>query len=139
VLGYFSTALAQRVAALEALLAGVTRTTHNGYATMQFSGVNLQLVNGMGTTYSTNGLGNLIIGYDADNVAPVNLQYGSHNLIVGDEHSWLTPGGVLFGYANRINGAGATVTGGAGRVAISARNRSRGVSGSTRPSLGSGL
>ena len=38
----------------------VDTTTHRAL----FSGINLQLVNGAGTTNSINGLGNLIIGYD---------------------------------------------------------------------------
>jgi len=33
------------VAALDSLLAGVTRTTVNGYPTLRFSGMNLQVVN----------------------------------------------------------------------------------------------
>jgi len=53
-----------RIAALEALLAGVTRTTLNGEPTVRFSGVNVQIVNGLGSTTGTNGKGNLIVGYD---------------------------------------------------------------------------
>ena len=58
-----STFDSDRVAALEALLAGASRTKVNGYDTLQLSGVNLQLVNGAGSTDKTNGLGNLVVGY----------------------------------------------------------------------------
>ena len=36
-----------------------------GNARITLTGVNLQIVNGLGTTNSVNGWGNLIIGYDA--------------------------------------------------------------------------
>jgi hypothetical protein len=35
----------------------------NGYATALFTGVNVQVVNGLGKTESLTGLGNLIVGY----------------------------------------------------------------------------
>lgn len=57
-------ALEAKIAALEALLAGVTRETVNNQPAVRFSGVNLQVVNGTGNTESANGTGNLIIGYD---------------------------------------------------------------------------
>ena len=53
-----------RIAALEAKLASMTVTTLNGQPTVQFSGVNVRIVNGQGATDSQNGRGNLIVGYD---------------------------------------------------------------------------
>jgi len=54
-----------QVAALQALLAGVTRETVNGQPTVRFSGLNVQVVSGAGSTNALpNGTGNLIIGYD---------------------------------------------------------------------------
>jgi hypothetical protein len=62
----------QRIAALEALLAGVTRTTLNGKPAIQFSGVNVQIVNGAGSTASANGTGNLIVGYDEPDASGIS-------------------------------------------------------------------
>jgi hypothetical protein len=53
-----------RIAALEAKLANVTVATVNGQPTVRFTGVNVQVVNGAGTTNTINGTGNLIVGYD---------------------------------------------------------------------------
>lgn len=116
------TAARTRISALEARLAGVTRTTVNGQPTIRLSGVNLQLVNGAGTTNTTNGRGNLIVGY---NGSP-GSQIGSHNVLVGRFHtarSWgsvlggeqntsTAPAQALFGYRNRASGTFATVSGG---------------------------
>ena len=53
-------ALEARIAQLEALLQNVTRPDTN---TIRFSDVNVQIVNGTGTTFGTsNGLGNLMSG-----------------------------------------------------------------------------
>jgi hypothetical protein len=107
----------------------------------RFFGVNIQLVNGSGQTYETpNGVGNLIIGYDA--VRPENYGYrfdcsigigprpnqkaceaaggtwalnhksGSHNLIVGDWHNYSQTGSVVFGFWNTVNHEATSVTGG---------------------------
>ena len=53
-----------RIAALEAKLANVTVATVNGQPTVRFTAVNVQVVNGAGTTNTINGTGNLIVGYD---------------------------------------------------------------------------
>ncbi|MCW7755139.1 hypothetical protein OOT00_14215 [Desulfobotulus sp. H1] len=94
--------LHQRIATLEAqvahltrLLEGVQRTGSN----LQLEGINLILVNGEGKTASTNGTGNLVIGYSKlQNVT------GSHNMLVGDNHS-------CSGYGSLISGSGHKVTG----------------------------
>jgi len=100
------------------------------------TGVNLQIVNGSGTTNTTNGLGNLIVGYDEVNTNTANLrcsdgQYadqatcetngfvwsnsfksGSHNLVLGTRNSYSSAGGMVAGSENFITRAYATVTGG---------------------------
>jgi hypothetical protein len=38
--------------------------THNDQPTVRFSGVNVQIVNGLDATDTINGAGNLIVGYD---------------------------------------------------------------------------
>ncbi|MGH7288214.1 MAG: hypothetical protein ACREI8_09390, partial [Myxococcota bacterium] len=62
-------------------------------------GVNVQVVSGSGATEGlVNGLGNLIVGYNEDVaqntciprvgcVNPPAIRTGSHNLVIGAEHS----------------------------------------------------
>jgi hypothetical protein len=80
-----------------------------GKPTIQFSGVNLQLINGSGSETTLNGEGNLVIGY---NPAP-GIQTGSHNLLLGiGDQADLSYGGINAGLHNTINGPGASVLGG---------------------------
>jgi hypothetical protein len=79
-----------------------------GKPTIRFSGVNVQILNGEGATESTNGEGNLVIGYDE---LP-RTQTGSHNLIIGDAQSFSSYGGIVAGLENTISGPDASVTGG---------------------------
>jgi len=84
--------------------------------TITLTGVNLELVNGTGVTGTypdiSNGLGNLIIGYNEDVLNPPKARYGSHNLVVGSEHSYSSYGGIVAGYHNSISAEFASVTGG---------------------------
>ena len=75
---------------LTELLRGVTRTQVEGRDLLRFSAMNVQIVNGEGDTAVTNGLGNLIVGYDADVGATdgPDDRDGSHNIVVGDEHTY---------------------------------------------------
>src|SRR5437870_2701652 len=57
-----------------------------------------------------NGLGNLIIGYNAP--TPGQDRTGSHNLVIGDEHTYSSTGGLVAGFQNRLFGSSASVTGG---------------------------
>ena len=64
--------------------------------TVRLKGVNLQIVNGMGTTATTNGVGNLIIGYnEADESSP--SVSGSHNLVIGVGNGYSQYGGMVVG------------------------------------------
>jgi hypothetical protein len=83
--------------------------------TIKFEGANVQIVNGEGTTGTKNSKGNLVIGY---NEGP-GTQTGSHNLILGDEQTFTSFGGILAGFGNTISGGYASVTGGAGNTANS--------------------
>jgi Collagen triple helix repeat (20 copies) len=71
-----------------------------GKATIVFSGVNVQVVNGEGKTDSVHGAGNLVIGYGEN--AGKNEHTGSHNLILGEEQTFTSYGGILAGFGNRI-------------------------------------
>jgi trimeric autotransporter adhesin len=109
------------IASLQSLLNGVSRgpdASRNGYNTLVFSGMNLQVVNGTGSEGTINGLGNLIVGYNNPN--PFGLttdRTGSHNLITGDESAWSSYGGLLAGDGNFISGPFASVTGGSNNSA----------------------
>ncbi len=110
-------ALESQVDGLQTTLDGVTRTSVDGRDTLRFEAMNLQLVNGTGTTDGTpNGEGNLIIGYNTPRpfgeTDPAVHRAGSHYLIVGDRHHWTRFGGIVAGLKNTASGDWASVTGG---------------------------
>ena len=75
-----------------------------------FSGCNVEINNGVGTTSTANGSGNLIVGYNAN--SQNYARSGSHNVVVGDDHGYSQYGGIVAGLANQILGPWSTVTGG---------------------------
>ena len=78
--------------------------------TVQFSGVNVQVVSGAGSTSgAVNGMGNLVIGYDEN--ASLS-QTGSHNLVLGEQQTFTSYGGIVAGFTNTISAPFASVTGG---------------------------
>lgn len=111
-----------RVAALEAQVDGLATKLGcvqiEGQFDVVFKNCNVHIRNGTGTTESTNGLGNLIIGYnephpDAEQV----LRTGSHNLIVGPRHEYTSFGGFVAGQENTISNWFASIPGGTDNVA----------------------
>ncbi|MFB9068322.1 hypothetical protein [Pseudofulvimonas gallinarii] len=107
------------------------------YPTVRFTGVNVQVVDGSDDTASaTNGLGNLIVGYnETDGMAPQfcslpgyiadsegctgaggiwarNQRSGSHNLVLGWGNAYTSYAGRVAGRHNVISGIHATVGGG---------------------------
>jgi hypothetical protein len=68
----------------------------------------VQIVNGEGSTASTNGAGNLVIGYDQS----PQEQTGSHNLILGALQTFTSYGGIDAGVGNTISAPYASVSGG---------------------------
>ena len=107
----------------------------NNYPTAEFTGVNIQVNNGTGTTDGdVNGLGNITIGYnETSNSAPqfcsapyytdendclnsgnnwgVNVRRGSHNLTLGLYNSYDDYGSIILGNYNISNGKGTFVGG----------------------------
>ncbi len=96
--------------------------------TLRVTGLNVQIVNGLGATNghptdptttnsavtATNGLGNLIIGYDdlpRNQTAPLD-RTGSHNLVVGFGHNYSSFGGQVVAYENTTSAPYAVVSGG---------------------------
>jgi hypothetical protein len=77
--------------------------------TLMISGVNVQIVDGTGDTAGApNGLGNLIIGYNEG----THDRSGSHNLVVGTEHSYTSYGGLVAGFGNTVSARSTSVSGG---------------------------
>jgi outer membrane murein-binding lipoprotein Lpp len=77
-----------------------------------FTGVNVHVRSGSGATDgSMNGLGNLIVGYDEARTVSSDKS-GSHNLVIGPEHSYPSYGGLVAGLENTISGPYASVSGG---------------------------
>ena len=106
---------------LTALLAGVERVELDGHDTLRFAGMNVQLVNGSGSTHGEpDGLGNLVIGYHAHG-GETRDRGGSHYLVVGDQHAYTAFGGIVAGLQNTASGDWASVTGGSGNVASGGR------------------
>lgn len=89
--------------------------TLNG-TTALFAGVNVQVLNGMGSSDTANGKGNLIVGYDEAGTAgpdeQATVKTGSHNVVVGPQHTYASFGGIVAGFRNQIAGPHANVTGG---------------------------
>jgi hypothetical protein len=90
---------------------GVHRKGNN----IVFNNLNIQIVNGTGSTKKINGHGNLIIGYNESRNN--NSRKGSHNIIVGDKHNYASYGGIVTGYNNTISGSYSCVNGGSGNTA----------------------
>ena len=101
-----------RVGALERTLTHVTTVTGAGdLPEVVITGANLRLVNGLRATATTNGLGNLLVGYNEAREGE-NVRTGSHNVVVGQGHNFSSFGGLVVGRQNEISGAFAAVSGG---------------------------
>jgi hypothetical protein len=86
---------------------------------MYITGANLNIRSGSGSTDGTlNGLGNLIIGYNEAYVG--SIRTGSHNLVVGNYHSYSSYAGLVAGKGNYITAPFTSVSGGNGNTASNA-------------------
>ena len=91
-----------------------------------FTGCNVHVRDGSGDTDGeTNGLGNLIVGYNEAYVLGAR-RTGSHNFVIGPEHSYSSYGGMVAGFYNTVAAPHASVTGGAFNTASMNRGRGRG-------------
>ena len=126
----------EQIASLEEQLQGlapllslvpVAERSSFGQDTWNLSGLNVRLDNGAGTTYgASNGLGNLILGYnesegghrDAEgNFMDGEVRVGSHNLVVGAGHTYGSNGSLLGGYNNSLFGQGSAILSGQASLA----------------------
>lgn len=100
--------------------------------TIRVTGVNFQVVNGLGATNGlpdnpnadpnfdpgiTNGVGNLIVGYNEMGHLPWDDRTGSHNVVVGNRNNYRGYGGLVAAADNEIRGAYTSVLGGKGHTA----------------------
>lgn len=104
----------------------VSRSTINGVVGphILFTGVNVHIRSGSGATSDNTdsdgtltGRGNLFIGYDepvSGGGSGPQPRTGSHNLVVGAEHTFQSYGGFVAGWRNLILAPWASVSGGAG-------------------------
>jgi hypothetical protein len=83
--------MAERMATLENKLAAMAFDAASNEVVV--TGANLRIVNGLGTTETTNGLGNLIVGYNELRSGGRNTRTGSHNVVVGEGNNFSSFGG----------------------------------------------
>lgn len=79
--------------------------------TVLISGANFHLNNGGGSSYTTNGLGNLIVGYNEDSPNLELQRSGSHNLIMGATNDYTGASSIVTGQSNKMYATEAIVTG----------------------------
>jgi hypothetical protein len=112
--------LLAKIAALEAKLVHVTTVGTE----ITISGANLHVVNGMGSTESTNSLGNVIIGYNEPRTPEDPLNYrddartGSHMLVVGAKQNYVSFASIVVGRLNTTGGRYSSVSGGYASFAL---------------------
>lgn len=124
--------------------------------TIRFTGVNVQIVNGLGATNGypadpassdptltrTNGTGNLVLGYGEAPLSGAGDRTGSHNLVVGVGHEYRSFGGAVIGHDNTIDGPYASVAGGflnrAGQLCASVSGGSNNLANAPHATVGGG-
>jgi len=82
-----------------------------------FTGANIHVQNGSGQSDTTNGVGNIIVGYNEPDNADTSKRTGSHNLVIGQRHEYSRYNGLVAGFNNRLEGIHSTVSGGYQNVA----------------------
>lgn len=107
-----------RATALETKTMNMTADADNVY----FTGVNLHVRNGTGsTTGMVNGKGNLVVGYDAAKATDSDKS-GSHNIVLGDRNNYTSYGGFVGGDNNTISASYAVVLAADGATASGSRS-----------------
>jgi hypothetical protein len=127
-----NTILAGDIAVFEATFGGV----HRDGDTLVFEGMNLQVVNGEGSTNTSNSLGNVFIGYNWRS-SPSLIRTGSHYLIIGDAHTYTGYSGIVAGYYNTVDGDRSSVLGGQDNIARGTRATVVGGNANTASAYGS--
>jgi hypothetical protein len=103
--------LRTEINSLKTLLAHFSRVGNEIYIT----GANLNIRNGMDSTTSTNGLGNVVVGYNENVVNATRT--GSHNIVNGIDNEYTSYSGRIGGDRNTISGPYAIVLAGQNSLA----------------------
>lgn len=81
--------------------------------TLVVTGLNVQIVNGLGQTHAIpNGAGNLILGYNETGNVNGDDRTGSHYLVFGSQCNYAGAAGLIGGQGNRVDGLGAAIVSG---------------------------
>lgn len=115
-----------RIAELEAaspfvradLVPGVASLNGDPRESLLLDGLNLAIRNGSGAQDAVNGLGNVVVGYDAPNPDPSRNKSGSHNVVVGTGNGYTSHSGIVSGDQNFVGSAFAAAIGGQGNGAF---------------------
>jgi hypothetical protein len=93
-----------KIAVLNAMALSSDPSAGGTNTLLTISGVNVQIVNGLGSTETQNGLGNLVVGYNEPRGDGTDSRMGSHNIITGLQNNYASSGGIVGGYGNSLNG-----------------------------------
>jgi hypothetical protein len=77
-----------------------------------FHDANVHIRSGGNSSWSQNGLGNLIVGYNEVLNADTNNRTGTHNIVVGLGHEFTSIVGIVAGQSNHLMGPYSSITGG---------------------------
>jgi hypothetical protein len=104
--------VAETNAAVTATAALSEKVSVNASGDVVFSGTNVYIQNGTASTEELNGKGNLIVGYNIP--SGDESDSGSHNLLIGDAHSFAGHSGFAVGSHHRLHANNAAAVGGFG-------------------------
>lgn len=107
-----------------------------GYKTLRVEGANLQVVNGLGTTDTENGLGNILVGYQ-ESQAIVCDRTGSHNVVGGLGNAYGSYGGLVMGLHNYVDAPRSAILSGTDNHIIGTASEAAIISGETNLVSGS--
>ncbi len=97
-----------RLAAMESTFSDVRRSAEGD---LVIEGANLLIQDGTGTSlFGDNGKGNLILGYNENDGTDVKI--GTHNLVIGPDHTYTANAGIVCGRNHRIGAIAASVLAG---------------------------
>jgi len=96
-----------QISALQDLLQHFSRTGNE----ITISGANLSINNGLGSSWSYNGLGNFTVGYNELRNDGQDTRSGSHNIVLGRYNNYYGYTGLVGGERNQIGMSGVVLNG----------------------------
>jgi len=72
--------------------------------TLRIEKVDVQIVNGTGSSFTPNGVGNLVMGYNDLRLDDTDDRRGSHNIIAGIRNNYSKACGLNIGFENELHG-----------------------------------